>query len=202
MTEAGSAPGSARSLRPLVHAGLAGLALCGPALGKWGMAGGAAGAFLVNLLILPRSAFGSALRREGESRWNGLVAYPLAVALAYALFHPTFAAISWAVMAFGDPAAAAVGAGRKGGPRIPWNRRKSVAGSAAFLIAAWLGSFGLLCALGRMEGWQGVPPAFLVVAGGAALVGTIVESLPIPGEDNLPVVLITAASLTLAIPVF
>jgi len=190
------------TLRPLVHAGLVGFALLGPVLGKWGMAGVAFGAFLFNLLVLPRTPIGRTLRREGEPRWNGLVAYPLAVALAYALFHPPFAAISWAVMALGDPVAAVVGAGRKGGWRIPWNRRKSVAGSTAFLVAAWIGATGILCALGHIDGWKGGVPAFLVLGGGAALVGALAESLPVPGDDNLPVVLATGAALTLAIPVF
>lgn len=188
------------ALRPLVHAGLVGFTLLGPTLGKWGMAGGAFGAFLFNLLVLPRTPLGRALRREGEPRWNGLVAYPLAVALAYALLHPAIAAVSWAVMAFGDPAASLAGAGRKGGARIPWNRGKSVAGSVAFLFAAWSGAFGLLCALRLVQGRPVEVAACLVLAGGAAIVGAIVESLPLR-EDNLPVVLATGAALTLAVPI-
>jgi len=189
------------TLRPLVHAGLAAGALLGPSLGKWGMVAAASGAFLLNLLVLPRTAFGRALAREGEGRWNGLVAYPLAVALAYALFLPLFAAIAWAVMGFGDPAAALVGAAWKEGPRIPWNRRKSVAGSAAFLLAAWVGSFGILCALQAIEGrsLEWAPLALLCC--GAALAGAVAESLPF-SEDNLLVVLATGLVLTAAIPVF
>lgn len=164
------------------------------------MAGAAFAAFLFNLLVLPRTPLGRSLRREGEPRWNGLVAYPLAVALAYALLHPAIAAVSWAVMALGDPAASLAGAGRKGGARIPWNRGKSVAGSAAFLAAAGAGAFGILCALRLVEGHPVEVSAFLVIAGGAALVGAIVESLPLR-EDNLPVVLATGAALTLALPI-
>ena len=117
------------ALRPAVHAGALAFVLLTPLLWKWGMVAIPGAAFLVNLLVLPRTAFGRALAREGEGRWNGLVAYPLAVALGYAFFDPLIVAIAWAVMAAGDPAATLVGGSRKGGLRIPWNRSKSFAGS-------------------------------------------------------------------------
>jgi dolichol kinase len=164
------------------------------------MAGGAFAAFLFNLLVLPRTTLGRTLGRDGEPRWNGLVAYPLAVALAYALFHPLIAAVAWAVMALGDPAASLAGSGSKGGARIPWNRGKSVAGSVAFLFAASSGAFGILCAPCLVQGRPVEVAACLVLAGGAAIVGAIVESLPLR-EDNLPVVLATGAALTLALPI-
>lgn len=171
------------ALRPAVHAGLLALALLEPYLGRKGMAGAAFGAFLLNLLVLPRTSFGRALRREGEPRWNGLVAYPLAVALAYALFPPVAASVGWAVMALGDPAAALVGRSRPWTARIPWNRKKSVPGTLAFLGAACAGAY-LAVAL------QAGSPVALV----GALVGALVESLPFPGDDNLPVTLCAAAA--------
>lgn len=153
------------------------------------MAGAALAAFLLNLLVLPRTPFGRALRREGEGRWNGLVAYPLAVALAYAIFPPAAASVGWAVMALGDPAAALVGRSLPRSPRIPWNRGKSMAGSLAFLGAAGAGAF-LVIAL--RAGTPGA--ASLHLALGSAAGGALVESLPIPGDDNLPVALAAAAA--------
>lgn len=178
-------------LRPLVHAGMLGFAFLGPVLGRWGMAEVAFAAFLANLLLLPRTSFGRALRREGEPRWNGLVAYPLAVALAYAIFQPEVAATAWAVMAVGDPAATLVGTARPWKVRLFHNRRKSAAGSLAFLLAAWAGAFGVLAVCER-----GDPVPLVLVGAVAALAGAVVESLPIPGDDNLPVVLAAGGALT------
>ncbi len=178
-------------LRPLVHAGMLGFAFLEPVIGRWGMAGVAFAAFLANLLVLPGTAFGRALRREGEPRWNGLVAYPLAVALAYAIFKPEVAAMSWAVMAIGDPAATLVGTARPWKLRLFYNRRKSAAGTLAFLLAAWAGAFGVLAVREH-----GDPMPLALIAAMAALLGAVIESLPIPWDDNLPVVLAVGGFLT------
>ena len=190
-------------LRPATHAGMLLFVPLTWFLGKWGMAGFAFAAFLVNLLVLPRTAFGRSLAREGEGRWNGLVAYPLAVALAYALFDPFVAAIAWAVMATGDPAATVVGRSSPGGIRIPWNRGKSVAGSAAFFAAATVGVLGVFYAFlfllqfKKATGYWLPDLADLAFAAGYALVGALVESIPWPADDNLPVVLAVGGALTL-----
>jgi dolichol kinase len=178
-----------------------GFVLLTPVLGKWGMAGMAAGAFLLNLLVLPRTPFGRSLARAGEGRWNGLVAYPLAVALGYALFDPLVAGAAWAAMATGDPAATVAGRPREGGVRIPWNRRKSAAGSLAFVVAATAGVFATALVLGSPTGpaWGGAAAlaGILVVAGIAGVVGALVESIPWPADDNLPVLLAVGGALTL-----
>ena len=173
-------------LRPAVHAGALGFVFLAPALGKWGMAGAASGAFLVNAFLLPWTPFGRALRREGESWWNGTLSYPLAVALGYALFSEEIAGIAWAVLALGDPAAALVGGLRPWRIRIPWNRRKSVAGSLAFLAVAWAAAAGLLVATSATADLNG---PLLLFLGAMALAGTLAETLPIPPDDNLPVLL-------------
>lgn len=170
------------------------------------MAAVAFAAFLVNLLVLPRTAFGRSLRREGEPRWNGLVAYPLAVALGYVLFPPHFAALAWAVMALGDPAATIAGRSREWKARIPWNRRKSVAGSAVFVLAATVGFMGVLYALRALEGagWKGPhePPDGLALAAGAAFLGALVEAIPWPADDNLPILLAVGGAMALHVPAF
>ncbi len=179
-------------LRPLVHAGLLGFVFLARVLDRWEMATVAFAAFLVNLLLLPRTPFGRALHREGEPRWNGLVAYPLAVAVAFALFEPAFAAIAWAVMAIGDPAATLVGTARPWKVRLFHNRRKSAAGSLAFALAGWAGSVGIAMTLCRWPLFAALP-----LCGYGALVGAFVESLPIPRDDNLPIVLAVGGFFTL-----
>ena len=153
---------SAPWIRPATHAAMLGFVALQPVLGKWGMAGVALGALAMNAFVLPRTAFGRALARPGDRRWNGLLSYPLAVALCYALFPPNVAAISWTAMAIGDPAASLVGAARPWKARIPWNPAKSVAGSVAFLAA---GGVAILVALLVLAPGRGAPlppldPAF------------------------------------------
>jgi dolichol kinase len=179
------------ALRPLVHAGMLGFVILTPVLGKWGMAGVALAAFLLNLLVLPRTAFGRALARPGEPSWNGLVTYPLAVALAYALFWPEIAAMAWAVMALADPAATLVGTARTWRVRVFYNPRKSLAGSVAFLLAGFAAATS---AVALTWGWE--PRLTPAIGAMAALVGALVESLPIPLDDNLPVVLAVGGLLT------
>lgn len=187
-------------IRPLVHAGALGFVFLEPMLGRWGMAGTAFVAFLLNAFLLPRTAVGKMLRRPGDPWFNGQLSYPLALAIAYAVFDPVVACIAWTVMALGDPAAFVVGTSRERRVRIPWNRRKSLAGSMAFLVVAWAGSLAALCTRvywGRGMGELAEFLAFGALAGIAAVVGTIVESLPLPIDDNLPVVLAVGGAMAL-----
>ena len=173
------------ALRPAVHAALIGFVLLEPDLGKWRMAGIAFAAFVLNLLVLPLTPLGTLLRREGEPRWNGLVTYPLAVALGHALFSAEIAGLAWAVLALGDPAAALAGGARPWKWRIPWNRRKSVAGSLAFLVVAWAAAAGLLVLSSPFAELDG---PLLLLLGSMALAGALAETLPLR-DDNLPVLL-------------
>jgi len=183
-------------LRPATHAALLGFVALEPTLKPWGMAGIAAAATLVNLLLLPRTAFGRALARPGEGRWNGLVSYPFAVAACYALFPPGVAALSWTAMAIGDPAASLVGGAAKWRTRIPWNPAKSVAGSLAFLAASWAALSVALLLLGA--GDRGPILGWVLLAGALALLGAFVESFAIPPDDNLPVALAIGAAIVVA----
>ena len=184
-----------RWLRPATHAGMLGFVALTPVLGKWGMAGVALAALGLNAFLLPRTSFGRALARPGEPRWNGLLSYPLAVAVAYALFPPGVAALAWTAMALGDAAAGALGEARAWKARIPWNRRKSIAGSLAFLGAAGAGLAVGLHLVDAPPAAAALPP--LAVAGAVALLGAIVETLEIPPDDNLPVALAVGGALLL-----
>src|SRR5262249_6391137 len=108
--------------------------------------------------------------------------------------HPEVAMAAAGIMAFGDGSATIVGllAGRS---ELPWNRKKSWAGTAAYVavalpVATWIY-------------WHGSQPhlpfelAFRCV-GPAVFISAVVESLPLCGNDNLSVGLSLAASMTAA----
>ncbi len=138
-------------------------------------------ALVANLEFLPRTTIGRSWLRPDEGRLGGIVLYPLTVLLLVLVFRDRLdsAAMGWAVLAFGDPAAAVVGRGAR--RRWPWNPSKSRRGSAAFVIAA--SCAGLL--LGLLQGES--PVAALLFALPPALLGAAVESLPRPRDDNLTV---------------
>jgi dolichol kinase len=183
-----------------------GFAFLAPVLGRWGMATAALAALAMNAFLLPRTPLGRALAREGEPRWNGLLSYPLAVALLFALFPPEAAVAGWAAMALGDPAAAWAGRRTTGSPRIPWNRRKSLAGTITFVSVAWIGSAFVVA--GALPAVMGLPRERLLVDGQAlavyacwtatgAVVGAVVETLDLGIDDNLPVALAVGGTLAL-----
>jgi len=130
----------------------------------------------------------SRLARPGEGwvRFSLAVSsFPLAAGLLLAAFpeRPGVAASAVAVLAAGD--AAANTAGRQiGGPRLPWNARKTVVGSAAFLVAG-LAAAGLSFALVDATPIGRAVPLLLA----PVLLGAAIESLPTRIGDNLPVAL-------------
>ena len=73
------------------------------------------------------------------------------------------------IFAFGDGASTLVG--RLGHIRIPYNRQKTLEGTIAFILAAMIGSFPLI-------GIMSIPYSIAL---------SIVESLPIPIDDNLSI---------------
>jgi dolichol kinase len=193
------------ALRPLVHAALLGFAFLAPVIGGLGMAGVALAALGFNAFVLPRTALGRSLARPGEPRWNGLLSYPLAVALLFVLFPLEAAVAGWAVLALGDPAAALAGSG----PRLPWNRAKSVGGTFGFLTAAAPGA--LLVTACVFPVLMGLPrgrlledgDALLLYAGwiaAGAVAGALAETLDLGIDDNLPVALAAGGALALLSP--
>jgi len=157
---------------------------------------GAAIAF--NLFALPRIA-GPELYRDRESSrrfTSGIVLYPAAIFVLLYLFpdRRDIVAAAWGVLAFGDGMATIVGR-RLEGPRIPWNREKTIAGSAALvLFGGAAGAF--LCWWCRPVI---VPPPYAWFTFGmpfvAALAAAAVETIPIKLDDNVSVPVTAAAIL-------
>jgi dolichol kinase len=172
--------------RRLVHFGFGFAIVLLPHLQRPGGAAVAALALLYNALLAPGLGLDRAYRREGERRLSGLTSYPLAVLLLILLAPLEVAAGAWAVLAVLDPVAAAVGS-RVPRPRVPFHPAKSLAGSAAGFVAGAAGCALALRYMGLEEAWG---PA-LCAAGAAALV----EALPWPIDDNLPVAAAAALAL-------
>ncbi|MBI1850744.1 MAG: hypothetical protein HYR85_10410 [Planctomycetes bacterium] len=161
-------------------------------LSPWQAAGMAATAVVFNFFVLPLLKVGRDIARDSEPFLSGLKFYPVAVLLVIVLFPLPIAAASWGILAAGDCFSNL--AGRAWGrTKLPWNSKKSVVGSVAFVLtafpAAWF--FGWWTSLGHPE--FGYTTAQLgTLAAGGAIAGAIVESLDVRIDDNLSVTLASA----------
>lgn len=184
--------------RQLVHMAMGLFALALRVL-TWPQAAACAlGAFLFNLLVLPRLGGPSLYRPADAARGFplGILLYPLSVLLLILAFprRPDIVAVAWAMMAFGDGAATLVG-GRVQSPHLPWNREKTLAGTTAFVAAG--GMTGILLACWTRPAITPLPPWGFVVAAplAAAVAAALVESMPVRLDDNLSVPIAAAAVL-------
>ena len=182
-------PGSySETSRQLVHMAMGGFALLLRWIPWWQAVALAVGAIVFNLAVLPR--VGGRIYRPGdrERGVHGIVYYPLAVLLLLLAFprRLDIVAAAWGILAIGDGIATLVGRAI-GGPRWPWNRDKTVSGSAAFAI------FGAAAGVG-LAWWcrpaivPPVSPLFSIVAPiVAAVAAALVETIPVRLDDNLSV---------------
>jgi uncharacterized protein (TIGR00297 family) len=186
------------SRRQAVHMSMGLFALALRFLAWWQAAACAVAAFLFNLFVLPRIG-GAALYRPADVARGyplGILFYPLSVLLLILAFphRADVAAAAWAILAFGDPAAAAVG-GTRSRVALPWNPDKSVAGTVAFVIAGSLG--GVALALWTRPAVTPVPPLLFATAApvAAALAAGLVESMAMRLDDNISVPIAAAIVL-------
>jgi len=183
------------STRKIVHMSMLGFAFLLPILTWVQAAGCAVLALLFNLFLLPRLAVDlrkSPRQDSGTGVWTGIVLYPISVLALILLYrhHLHIAAAAWAIMALGDGLASVTGEALRG-RELPWNREKTWAGFGGFVVAGTAGAFVLT---------QWVAPTLSadkvwMVSAAAALVGAVVESLPIKLDDNVSVPLVSGAFL-------
>jgi uncharacterized protein (TIGR00297 family) len=186
------------ALRKAVHVGMALSALLLRTL-TWRQAALAAWvALLFNATIFPRVSPHVLRKEESAARFSvGIALYPLVVLLLILTFRSNLplAAAGWGYLAFGDGFASIVGM-TAGGPRLPWNAKKSFSGSLGYLVfgfpaAAFLYGF---VASRVPSSWE------LGCLFAGALAGAAVESLPSELDDNLLPPLVGAAVLALLLP--
>lgn len=184
--------------RQLVHMAMGGFALLLRFIPWWLAAILAGAAIAFNAYALPRLGGPRIYRPSDLARGvpSGILLYPLSV-LILLLVLPSrldIVAAAWGILAAGDGMATVVGR-RAGGPRIPWNREKTVAGSLAFM------AFGGAAAA-FLAWWcrpAVVPPPYLWFSLGApfaaALAAAAVETIPVRLDDNISVPISAAAVL-------
>jgi uncharacterized protein (TIGR00297 family) len=168
--------------RKAVHAGMGLLALSLRWLDWRAAAALALAALLFNLFLLP--GIGRGIYRDaGRKRDTGIVAYAAMVLVLILLFRGRYlpiAAAVWAMMAFGDPAAAIAGR-LVGGPRLPWNREKTWIG----LFSDWaFGGAAAVLVFRFVAARRLDPEAAAMLIGGAALFAFL-ESIRSGIDDNL-----------------
>lgn len=146
-------------------------------------------AIVSNWLVLHRLV-GRTVSRHERGYDAGIVLYPVAVLLLILVFRHQlhFAAIGWALLAFGDGVATLAGQAM-GGAKLPWNRDKSWAGLIAFFIAGGAMAVAVAYWLDYRE------PVVVLIA---ALAAAITESLALAIDDNLTVPFAASVALIIA----
>ncbi len=146
--------------------------------------------FLVGSGILKDEAAVRAMSRSGDRReiLRGPLYYGIAFVLLTLIFWKNSPAgiVALMLMCGGDGLADITGR-RYGSTCLPWNQEKSIAGSLAMFLGGFffaLAILGVYVAAGIFPGPLGnYLPGLLLIA----VVGTIVESLPLKDIDNITV---------------
>jgi len=122
--------------------------------------------------------------------WTGIVIYPLSVLALILLYRHDLQIVgaTWAIMALGDGTASITG-GALRGPALPWNREKTWSGFLGFIVAGTAGAYILT----RWVAPTVAPDIALKICAATALVGAIVESVPVRLDDNATVPLVAGA---------
>lgn len=148
--------------------------------------------FIVGVVMFVRY---SRIRRQGEPATDRLsiLAYSGSVFATLLLFplHTELSLTVLAVLAFGD-GSATIGGLLFGGRTLPWNTKKTVAGTASFIVCGTI--MGSIIYWGEANGRQLPALAFpvsymnsLMCAFVTTLTAAIAESLPLRTNDNLNV---------------
>ncbi len=194
-------------LRKLIHISTGLLALLLPWLTRWQAAGICGAAFLMNWMVLPRVTRHYLERDEDRKRGYaaGILLYPLSVGALCVLFGSRMevVAAAWGLLAVGDGFATLAGKGL-GGPVLPWNPDKRLAGLVAFALAGGAGATILFLWVenplwaGGSTDIGGVRNHLLRVVAMCALaaaIAAIVETLRTGINDNLSVPLMAGGVL-------
>jgi len=193
MPDVTSSHSTNETLRKFLHLAFGLFAFSLKLMPWWAAALVAAVAIAGNWLVLHRIV-GTSVSRHHRGYDAGIVLYPVAVLLLILVFRHQlhYAAMAWALLAFGDGVATLVGKAMPLAP-LPWNRGKSWGGFLAFLAAGGAGALAVAY-------WMDFRAPIVVLV--ATLAAGIAESLPLGVDDNLVIPFAAAATLVVAgIPV-
>ena len=182
--------------RKVVHMGVGLIAFSLHYLGPFYAAILAAVALASNMFVLPRVG-GRKLWRDAEHQSGtsiGIILYPLAVLLLILIFYKKLevAAAAWGILAFGDGMASLVGM-TLGRSKLPWNPRKSWAGTIAYVLFGTLASTALLLWTPREHAYS--LGFALAVCFATSVLAAALESLPQGLDDNIGVPLVSGLFL-------
>jgi uncharacterized protein (TIGR00297 family) len=182
--------------RKVVHMGVGLIAFSLHYLGPFWAAILAATALASNIFVLPRVG-GRKLWRDAEHQSGtslGIILYPLAVLLLILAFYTKLevAAAAWGILAFGDGMASLVGMSM-GRSKLPWNPRKSWAGTIAYVFFGTIASTVLLIWTPRDHTYS--LGFALAVCFATSVVAAALESLPQGLDDNIGVPLVSGLFL-------
>jgi uncharacterized protein (TIGR00297 family) len=156
-------------------------------------------ATIVNLTLLGRLLPSIVRPHELRTDRPGIVLFPLAI-LVLILLLPhrlDIVAIVWGVLAVGDGCATLAGT-MAAGASLPWNRRKTWTGLAAFVAGG--GAAAVALSVWMAPAVSPAPSLIFTIGAplAATLVAAVVESLPIRLDDNVSVPAAAAATLWFA----
>jgi uncharacterized protein (TIGR00297 family) len=161
---------------------------------------------------LPLGEGEDAIRLTANTR-TGIVLYPVSVLALILLYHKRLhvAAAAWAIMALGDGMATVIGEAVRGSAlpwsrentwpqswrsrgrgiaaALSWNRQKTWPGFISFVVVGTVGAYLLT----RWIVPEIPPQKTLMVCAAGALLGAVLESLPLALDDNITVPLVVGA---------
>ena len=194
-------------LRKLIHMSMGLFALALRWLSPWQAMLCALLAFLHNLYIFPLYGRKKLEKDEEKKRgYTAIVSYPAVVfviiGLATVLSWPdkiaamAIAAAAWGILAFGDAFGAIIGQSLKG-PKLPWNREKTISGLLSFIVLGALAGiflFSFVFSYTTSDIFKDSRIWFFVI--GSSILGSIIESLPEQFDDNIgfPIVAVSFLS--------
>lgn len=155
----------------------------------WYVAAGVCVAAIVSNWLVLHRVVGRGVARHERGFDVGIMLYPTMVLALVVVFRErmVFAAIAWAMLAFGDGIATLAGKSIRIAP-LPWNRDKSWGGFLACFVFSAIAGIAVAY-------WMDFRAPVVVMI--AALAATIVESLPLGVDDNLTVPLAAATALVI-----
>jgi phytol kinase len=157
---------------------------------------------LVGAGILRDEAAVQAMSRTGDRReiLRGPLYYGIIFVLITVIFWLSTPAgiVALMLLCGGDGLADILGR-RFGRVRIPWNPRKTWIGSLGMLVGGWSFAAAVLAIYLSSGVFQGSFTTYLPAITLIALVGTVVETLPLPDVDNITV---TLSALVLGLLLF
>jgi phytol kinase len=147
---------------------------------------------LIGVGVIKDEASVKAMSRTGDRReiLRGPVFYGIVFVVMTLVYWKTspIGMLALMLMCGGDGLADIMGRGLKSS-KLPWNKEKSVAGSTGMLLGGWVLAAFILLIFVLKGVFPGPFSQYLLPVTILAIVGTLVETLPLKDVDNLTVTL-------------